>query len=277
MSKKIQKRDAEASKALIISSAIELFSKKGYASTSMDELAKLSGLNKAMVFYYFKNKKGLYEAVIYAKYACTHSYLPSLLLKELSDSGAVLPPKILFGAMRELFSLFSDILKRGEEQCYFHNAIPMMLYFMVIGTLNLMITTKALRVEASQKEDILLDTCAISVAQATDIHTLLDKLEHRPESRLDLLLVDKSNLAKQTLDDKLIGLLPVAPNKLSGMLKDSSIAQPFSKDIMHESASFTWPLFIKSISTLKEKAELLHLASKDKKKLNLYQRQAVVS
>jgi len=191
MSKKIQKRDAEASKALIISSAIELFSKKGYASTSMDELAKLSGLNKAMVFYYFKNKKGLYEAVMtqvleeiqhkiveenkkysnpteelesfirtYAKYACTHSYLPSLLLKELSDSGAVLPPKILFGAMRELFSLFSDILKRGEEQCYFHNAIPMMLYFMVIGTLNLMITTKALRVEASQKEDILLDTCA---------------------------------------------------------------------------------------------------------------------
>lgn len=133
---------------------------------------------------------------------------------------------------------------------------------------------------------------SISVAQATDIHTLLDKLEHRPESRLDLLLVDKSNLAKQTLDDKLMptvnlyggydmysspnGLLPVAPNKLSGMLKDSSIAQPFSKDIMHESASFTWPLFIKSISTLKEKAELLHLASKDKKKLNLYQRQAVV-
>ena len=64
MSKKIQKRDAEASKALIISSAIQLFSQKGYASASMDELAKLCGLNKAMVFYYFKNKKGLYEAVM---------------------------------------------------------------------------------------------------------------------------------------------------------------------------------------------------------------------
>jgi len=191
MSKKIQKRDAEASKALIINSAIELFSKKGYASTSVDELAKLSGLNKAMVFYYFKNKKGLYEAVMtqvleeiqheileenkkhsnpteelesfirtYAKYACTHSYLPSLLLKELSDSGAVLPPEMLFGAMRQLFALFSDILKRGEEQGCFHNALPMVLYFMVIGTLNLMVTTKPLRVEASQKDDIKLDTCA---------------------------------------------------------------------------------------------------------------------
>ena len=190
MSKKIQKRDAEASKALIISSAIELFSKKGYASTSMDELAKLSGLNKAMVFYYFKNKKGLYEAVItqvleeiqheiveenkkhsnpieelesfirtYAKYACTHSYLPSLLLRELSDSGAVLP-EMLFGAMRQLFALFSDILKRGEEKGCFYDAIPMILYFMVLGTLNLMVTTKPLRVKASEKDDIKLDTCA---------------------------------------------------------------------------------------------------------------------
>jgi len=189
-SKNVKKRDAKASKALIINSAIELFSKKGYASTSMEELAKLSGLNKAMVFYYFKNKKGLYEAVMaqifreihhkiiqenqrcntsieelesfirtYAKYACSHPYLPSLLLKELSDSGAVLPD-MLFGAMRELFALFSDILKRGKEQGHFGDTIPMILYFMVIGTVNLMVTTKPLRVEASKKDDILLDTCA---------------------------------------------------------------------------------------------------------------------
>ncbi len=190
MSKKIQKRDAEASKALIISNAIQLFSKKGYASSSMDELAKLCGLNKAMVFYYFKNKKGLYEAVMtqvleeiqqvvleenvkytkpieelesfirtYAKYACTHPYLPSLLLKELSDSGAVVP-EMLFGAMRQLFALFSDILNRGEEKGCFHDTNPMVLYFMVLGALNLMVTTKPLRVAASQKEDIVLDTCA---------------------------------------------------------------------------------------------------------------------
>ena len=190
MSKKIHKRDAEASKALIISSAIQLFSQKGYASASMDELAKLCGLNKAMVFYYFKNKKGLYEAVMaqvleeiqqtiieenkkytkpieelesfirtYARFACSHPYLPALLLKELSDSGAVVP-EMLFSSMRQLFALFSDILKRGEEKGCFHDTVPMILYFMVIGTLNLMVTTKSLRETAAQKEDILLDTCA---------------------------------------------------------------------------------------------------------------------
>jgi len=190
MSKKIQKRDAKVSKQLIITHAIELFSQKGYASASMDELAERCGLNKAMVFYYFKNKKGLYEAVMrevlveiqktiveenkrhstpkeelegfirtYAKFACEHTYLPSLLLKELSDSGAIVP-EMLFASMRQLFALFSDILKRGEEKGCFENAIPMILYFMVLGTLNLMITTKPLRLKAAEMEDIDIDTCA---------------------------------------------------------------------------------------------------------------------
>ena len=188
--RKRQKRDAVASKKLIIKHAKELFSQKGYASASMDELALLSGLNKAMVFYYFKNKKGLYEAVMteileeiqqailkenkkctkpseeldsfvrtYAKYACTHTYLPALLLKELSDSGAVVP-EMLFGAMRELFALFSDIIYRGEERGCFHDAIPMILYFMILGTLNLMVTTKPLRILAEQQKDIIINTCA---------------------------------------------------------------------------------------------------------------------
>ena len=190
MSKKIQKRDAEASKQLIITHAKSLFSEKGYAQASMDELAQRCGLNKAMVFYYFKNKKGLYEAVMreilveiqqaimeenkkhskpeeelegfirtYARYACAHPYLPSLLLRELSDSGAVLP-EMLFSSMRQLFALFTDILRRGEAKGCFHDAVPMILYFMVIGTLNLMVTTKPLRLKAATLEDIDLDTCA---------------------------------------------------------------------------------------------------------------------
>ncbi len=190
MAKKIYKRDPVASKQLIVDNAIKLFSKKGYAGASMDELSSMCHLNKAMVFYYFKNKKGLYEAVMeeilqeiyytvieenklhdnpmdelegfiktYALFACTHPYLPALLLKELSDSGAVIP-ELLFASMRKLFSLFSDILKRGEEQGCFKDVVPMILYFMVLGTLNLLVTTKSLRIEAAKLDDIDVDTCA---------------------------------------------------------------------------------------------------------------------
>jgi len=186
MSKTNQKRDAKASKESIVQNAIKLFSKKGYAGTSMDELASLCNLNKAMIFYYFKNKKGLYEAVmqeileeiystivnknkkfdsaldeieefikVYAKFACSHPYLPSLLLKELSDSGAVIP-EVLFSSMRKLFAHFSDILKRGG----YKDEIPMVLYFMILGSLNLIVTTKQLRQKAAQLDDIEVDTCA---------------------------------------------------------------------------------------------------------------------
>jgi AcrR family transcriptional regulator len=167
----------------------------------MDELAERCGLNKAMVFYYFKSKKGLYEFVMcevlveiqetiseenkkhstpreelegfirtYAKYANNHSYLPSLLLRELSDSGAVVPD-MLFTSMRQLFALFSDILERGERKGCFVKTVPMILYFMVLGTFNLMITTKKLRERATKMDDIEVDTCA-----SCDIEMIADEV-----------------------------------------------------------------------------------------------------
>ncbi len=130
------------------------------------------------------------------------------------------------------------------------------------------------------------------LAQAANITTLLNALQHRPESTLDQIAVDRSALGETALNDKLMpkvdlyagyetysspnGLLPVVPNELIGMVKDQSIGQPFSKQISREGVSFTWPLFVKSIYTLKEKARLLNLASREKRKLGLIQRQAVV-
>jgi len=128
--------------------------------------------------------------------------------------------------------------------------------------------------------------------QATSITSLLNSLEKRPEYRLDRLAVEKSSLGVQAVHDKLLptvdlyggmeiysspnGLLPVAPNDLIKMVQDQSIGQPFSKQILREGVNFTWPLFVKSIYTLEEKASLLHLAAREKKKLNFIQREAVV-
>jgi len=133
---------------------------------------------------------------------------------------------------------------------------------------------------------------AVQLLQAKSITMLLNRLEKMPESQLDRLSVEKSKLGERALSDKLMpkvdisagyevysspnGMLPVAPNELIGMVKDQSIGQPFSKQIMREGVSFSWPLFVKSIYTLKEKAQLLHLAAKEKKRLNLLQRQAIV-
>ncbi len=132
-----------------------------------------------------------------------------------------------------------------------------------------------------------------SGAYATDITTLLNALKKRPEHRLDSLAVEKSALGEQALADKLLpsvdmhlgyeiynspnGMVPVPPNELIHMVQNNpAVPQPFSKGIMREGASLTWPIFIKSILTLKEKARWLHLAAREKRKLSLITREATV-
>ncbi len=181
-------RDAQATKAKIINTSMMLFSTNGYDATTADEIAKACGVNKAMIFYYYKNKAGLYGAVLshalesihdeviskdkeylhpledlknfiitYALYCEKNPYLPALLLRELSNSGAYLPD-MMFDSMRKLFALLSKILKEGEKQKLFSNVEPMIIHFMIVGTINLFITTKPLRKKSIEIEEDL-NTC----------------------------------------------------------------------------------------------------------------------
>lgn len=206
----MKKRDPKASKEKIVANAKILFAQKGFSASSMDELALMCNLNKAMIFYYFKNKQNLYESVAqeilkeiyskikkenanyqkpidkldnfiktYASFACAHPYFPALLLKELSTSGAVISEN-LFLHMRELFALFSNILKNGEEKGCFYDTNPMILYFMVIGTLNLMVTTKPLRVKANELSGI--DTC---------LKCNIDEISHYVIKKMNKMLKDE--------------------------------------------------------------------------------------
>lgn len=57
-------RDKEVSMAALCDAAEALFAKHGFAGTTLDMLVKKSGVNRAMVSYYFGGKTGLYDAVI---------------------------------------------------------------------------------------------------------------------------------------------------------------------------------------------------------------------
>lgn len=53
-------------KTKILSSAIEIISKKGYSAATTNEIAKAAGYSEATIFKYFKSKKGLLNAIVYA-------------------------------------------------------------------------------------------------------------------------------------------------------------------------------------------------------------------
>jgi len=53
--------DAERSRKLLLSAALDVFSAKGLAGARVQEIADLAGVNKQLINYYFGGKDGLYR------------------------------------------------------------------------------------------------------------------------------------------------------------------------------------------------------------------------
>lgn len=56
-------RDPQRTRARILHAAEVLFANRGYAATRVQEIADRARINKRMLYHYFGNKLGLYEAV----------------------------------------------------------------------------------------------------------------------------------------------------------------------------------------------------------------------
>jgi TetR/AcrR family transcriptional regulator len=59
-----QTRDAEATKSRILDAAEEEFAASGLSGARTEAIAARTGVTKAMIYYYFDSKEGLYEAVL---------------------------------------------------------------------------------------------------------------------------------------------------------------------------------------------------------------------
>ncbi len=69
MSDKKKTRNSALTKAKILEAAEDEFAQKGLAGARIDEIARISGFNKNMIYQYYKSKEKLYETVIYNEYS----------------------------------------------------------------------------------------------------------------------------------------------------------------------------------------------------------------
>ncbi len=127
---------------------------------------------------------------------------------------------------------------------------------------------------------------------ATTLPELFDALKEHAQTKSDEMTIKQAEVAKEMANAKLYptvnlfakydyyttatGMLPVPPNQLLAMVKDKTVAQPFSQNIMREGANFTMPLFVKSIYTMSDKAEKMQKSAKAKKRINLLKNEAVI-
>jgi TetR/AcrR family transcriptional regulator len=108
-------RDAEATQAVILAAAEEEFAQHGFTAARTEAIAAKTGVAKSMIYYYFKDKEGLYRAVLKR----SHSNLVQMLQKlELDYSSPDL-------ALEKFLRALLDCVSRNPKlpTIMFHEAV----------------------------------------------------------------------------------------------------------------------------------------------------------
>jgi TetR/AcrR family transcriptional regulator len=148
----------EESRAAILQAAIREFSREGVAGARTDAIARAARVNKALLYYYFKDKEALYGAVLdevfggltatvikvlsrdipprekilaYAgahfDYVASHPSYPRIVQGEMMRAGrggAGLLERIAKQYFRPLFGKVSEVLKAGQTSGEFRQVDP---------------------------------------------------------------------------------------------------------------------------------------------------------
>ncbi|MEA1890009.1 MAG: TetR/AcrR family transcriptional regulator [Pseudomonadota bacterium] len=165
----------------ILSCAIRMFAQHGYGGTIMDELAEQCGVNKASIYYHHKDKATLYESALIALFTpiadavieavksestpvgklerhikefaianAEHPDFAAILMREMASGGANMPVRAREQMQRILF-LLREILQKGESQNIFKSSDPLIIHFMIVGTINLFVASIPLRNSLPEK------------------------------------------------------------------------------------------------------------------------------
>lgn len=73
----------EESRAAILKAAVKEFAREGVAGARTDAIARSAGVNKALLYYYFKDKESLYDAVLDDVFSGVRSAVHNALSQQL--------------------------------------------------------------------------------------------------------------------------------------------------------------------------------------------------
>ena len=149
------RRRPEQSRAAILQAAVREFARAGIAGARTDAIARTARVNKALLYYYFKDKEALYGAVLdqvftglhervyealsqplrprerlltyvgaHFDYIAAHPLYPRIVQSELMQSrtgGASQFERIVKQYFQPLFSRIAELLKEGMESGEFRS------------------------------------------------------------------------------------------------------------------------------------------------------------
>lgn len=155
--------DAGTTRPAIFLAAADAFSRHGFDGVVVDDIATAAGVNKAMIYYHFKDKLALYRAIVvemltaarervtdiaadtippdqklsrfiaeFVSLADERPYFPTLMLREIAEGALHLDTDTL-ARMRSVFLAFGRILDEGQRDGIFRQINPVLAYMTVLG------------------------------------------------------------------------------------------------------------------------------------------------
>jgi AcrR family transcriptional regulator len=182
--RKVRQRDADATRTALLNAARELFADRGFEGTRTQSIADRAGVNKAMISYYFKGKKGLYQTLLIEDLQATQNQLAAadspdkppverlskflmtlsvalthnpgmvrILVREQMSGSHNLEPRV----WKQLFNFFKSvrqILQEGMECGSFRKIDPHALHLSLVGGLIYYLLTEPARATYAKAGDL---------------------------------------------------------------------------------------------------------------------------
>lgn len=73
------KEDAALTREQVLHAALKVFSQKGYAATTLEDIASSAGVTRGAVYWHFKNKADLYATLLEERFAKVHAFYKETL------------------------------------------------------------------------------------------------------------------------------------------------------------------------------------------------------
>jgi len=208
-----ERRDPEATRQALLRAGVELFSERGFDGVSIEEVADRAGVNKALISYHFRGKRGLYVAILDSAFRAMaerlkaieagapsaskalHGYVrafeqmtrerpgfPTLFLREVLCAG--IEPALL-PHLLEIIGVSRRLAERGAREGLFRRVDPLLMHLGLIGSLVFFFATEPARRKAAAAGDVPFATPTVDAfLRYLEELTLRGLAPDKPPSRL---------------------------------------------------------------------------------------------
>jgi TetR/AcrR family transcriptional regulator len=169
------------SRPAIFQAAAHEFAQRGYDAAGVDRIADRARANKAMLYYHYGSKQGLYVEVLRDMFravgtrtraiaqgdgtaetkidawivtiveeAAARPWFPPIMLRELASGAAHIDAET-FGMMNAVYTAVRDIIVQGQREGAFREVDPLLTYLTILPTILIFFARQ--RIVAAQRKN----------------------------------------------------------------------------------------------------------------------------